>query len=72
MRPVALGDKNFVSSAEIQEKFWFLTNFYSKILVKRGRAGDNLIFYAKSDNLIFYAENVNQIVCPFQISIRGK
>ena len=23
MGPVALGDKNFVSSAEFQEKFWF-------------------------------------------------
>ena len=33
---VALSDKNFVSSAEFQEKFW-LPNFCSKIFVTRGR-----------------------------------
>ena len=36
--PVALGDNNFVSSAEVQEEFG-LTNFCSNFFVKCGGTG---------------------------------
>ena len=45
--PVALGDKNFVSLAEFQEKFWFNKFFTPKFLLN--------VVALRIDNLIFYA-----------------
>ena len=45
--PVALGDKNFVSSVEFQEKFWFNKFMFQIFLLNAVSLGNNnLIFYA--------------------------
>ena len=61
--PVALGDKNLVSSAEFQEKFG-LTNFCSKIFVKRGRTGNwqsHLLCLKRQSNCLPFSNQISNI-----------